>query len=1515
MKKERLFKRVLSVALVASMLLTFNVPAVAAENEGVTEGLTFEQVDNSAIESSLLLDESEVVTDSANQYEEDEIVRVSIVLEQASVIDAGYSAEGILDNSKALNYLKSVEKNQNTIEKKIEKAADEEVDVKHTLVLGANIISADVTYSDIEKIENVDGVKEVIFENQYFPSTDEEVVSPNMAVSSTVMTGSTQLWEDGYKGAGARIAIIDTGLDIDHQSFDNDAYLYAIGEDAKEKGIYERLYKIVLHLLDKAELKKAIPYLNAYEEMGGNLSANDVFVSEKIPYAFNYVDGNTNVRHIYDTQGEHGSHVAGIAAANRYIETENGFEDALATVGVAGNAPEAQVLVMKVFGEGGGAYDSDYMAAIEDAIFLKCDSVNLSLGSGSAGLSTSKTYQDVLEKFVNSGTVVVMSAGNSGAWAEHTANGDLYSDGVNYDTAGSPGSFTNSLSVASVDNAGVYGYSFTVSGTKYGYNENAAYGNEPLNTLAKGSDDTFEYVFLEGVGVEEDYEDVDVNGKVVFVSRGTTSFYQKANIAVEHGAIATIIYNNTSGTIGLNLTGYEHNAPVVSIKQSEAADIKAVSKDEGNYFSGTITLGSEKEVIKSGDDFYTMSSFSSWGVPGTLEMKPEITAPGGSIYSVNGTNNEGGGVDQYELMSGTSMAAPQVTGMMADLKRYNLETSLLLKGPTNFRINSRALAQSLLMSTAKPMLDADGNYYSVLQQGSGLANVTSATSANSVITMNEDATASAIDGKVKAELGDDPERIGIYTFSFNVTNVQGYKDLVYDLSADVFTQATDGTFMYGNTTPINAKVTFTQNGKKVTKVTVKRNKSVTVNVSIELTDDTKALFDTYYTAGAYVEAYVNVVPRDDSAAHYIPVLAYYGSWTDSSMFDIGSYTDYKFGLETRAPYLYSNNGTKGNAYTVSFGDGSGEFYFGANLYANETVYRPQFASLNNTNGDMIKSIYYALIRNAGGMKAVIKDTATGEVYYSSASGSQYGAYYYVNGSAWRNTSIKYSLGWKGTDAEGKALPEGTNVEISLIAAPEYYCDIDGNFDESELGEGAFFSTSLTIDNTAPVVETIVDAESGSLAISASDNVGIAAVLLYAANGRDLVGRAAVGASEITTLLGQDLDADIYLVRVIDYAGNASTYRVLMNIDVTDEVESIELDEESIVLMKNNSAKLTATVNPSNISDDTVLWSSSDESVAVVSAEGVVTAVGVGSCVITAAAAVDEEKTATCDVTVIEINKELNGVVWDEVGAVWFSQFNTSNLPNYTKLAGIDAPINNLAEYNGVIYASDIDTEEGLSNLYAIDATSGEITLVGASSIAYTEMASAPNLTGLIGTYFNYIVLIDPETGDYAGAFNYLSDGELVGIAYVGSVLNTYYGQYLDMYYLLDSDGNIYFEAFIQLNGKYYYFNGADEALMGNTGIACDTPYFQSLYFDGEYTYASCFNEAKNSVTLYAVDTEDTGAVYALGDFADGVWPVAALCEYTTGNASTNKAGAVTEATVKEVEMTRVPSTLTLSVRK
>ncbi len=82
-------------------------------------------------------------------------------------------------------------------------------------------------------------------------------------------------------------------------------------------------------------------------------------------------------------------------------------------------------------------------------------------------------------------------------------------------------------------------------------------------------------------------------------------------------------------------------------------------KDEAGetwHYTGTLTVAEGASSVVY-DTPVTMSDFSSWGVPGSLELKPEITAPGGNIYSVNGVIPGG---ESYETMSGTSMASPRL---------------------------------------------------------------------------------------------------------------------------------------------------------------------------------------------------------------------------------------------------------------------------------------------------------------------------------------------------------------------------------------------------------------------------------------------------------------------------------------------------------------------------------------------------------------------------------------------------------------------------------------------------------------------------------------------------------------------------------------------------------------------------------------------------------------------------------------------------------------------------------------
>ena len=170
------------------------------------------------------------------------------------------------------------------------------------------MISANVEYGKIEQIKQLPGVADVVLEQQYEPAASENTVQPNMEIS-TGMTGTTTAWSTGYTGAGMRIAIIDTGLDTSHQSFDNGAYEYALEQNAARAKESVEAYKASLDLLDADEINEKLSLLHIKE----GVSAADLYRTEKVAYGYCYIDKDLDVTHETDTEGEHGSHVAGIA--------------------------------------------------------------------------------------------------------------------------------------------------------------------------------------------------------------------------------------------------------------------------------------------------------------------------------------------------------------------------------------------------------------------------------------------------------------------------------------------------------------------------------------------------------------------------------------------------------------------------------------------------------------------------------------------------------------------------------------------------------------------------------------------------------------------------------------------------------------------------------------------------------------------------------------------------------------------------------------------------------------------------------------------------------------------------------------------------------------------------------------------------------------------------------------------------------------------------------------------------
>ncbi|MBR6951253.1 MAG: S8 family serine peptidase [Oscillospiraceae bacterium] len=1532
-----------------------------------------------------------------------ELVRVSIFLTEPSAIDAGYSAQGIGSNGSAASYRASLLNQQKSVQSAIENRLGYELNVVWNLTLLTNAFSTWVYGKDIPFIERMDGVAAVQRENMYtVPETDG--AQPDTANTSTGMVGASQAWASGYTGAGTRIAIIDTGIDTQHRSFDAEAFDYAIAQYQEQTG-------------------KTVDLMTEADIPASGLNGSGTYLSSKIPYAYNYVDENQNVDHLGDRQGEHGSHVAGIAAANRFVKDGDAFADAAETVHAVGMAPDAQLLVMKVFGSSGGAYDSDYFAAIEDAVFMEADSVNLSLGSAAPGFTYDNYYQDILNNLAdgetNAGTVTVMSAGNSGSFIDgspyYTNYGiGLFIEDVSLHTGGSPGSFINSLGVASANNIGKTGAPLTFNGSQDVYiTESASSGGSFAGIVG-----SYDFVYIDSIGSAEDYaaanEAVSLTGKILIVNRGSLNFTDKGNNAIPYSPAGLLVANNQPGTIGMQLDAYTGTFPMAAITLADANALKSASTQTAagdlTCYTGTVVVSETIKHGTTGDrSDAEMSSFSSWGVPGSLLMKPEITAPGGDIYSVFGTSyspegNPQGGTDQYELLSGTSMAAPHISGLSALTAQYLKETDYAAANPalaSNF--TRRAIIQSLLMSTATPMKTTDGEdeyYVSILQQGAGLADVSRAVNASSVIMMKDagltTSTGAAADGKVKAELGDDPDRTGKYSYSFTVYNLTD-TDLSYNLSTDVFTQhlyqnynflfmdkstvglAADVSYAYeqeltethdvnkdGMTTDADAQAildylsgeadgaafdleagemdddgTLSTHdahlllqfaGSEGNGLVVKAGSSKDVTVSISIDADYMAFLDTYYTSGAYIEGFTRLECNTTTAenvavedVHTIPVLGFYGSWTDASMFDNTSYTDTLYGTDK---INYSGNEYT-NYLTMKYGSSLSKFT--GNPYIVEEEFPADALAVNS--GSQFVNLYYNLIRSAGttGFAVTKTDEFGGNVTdvldSTVKSWNETSLYYHVNEGSWQNTGTKTQAVNKTAASYG--LAEGDTFRIGYYAIPEYYGmlvhkadmtapyagNLDPDNDEFDavlksnvLGRGAFVGYDFTIDDTIPAIDSAV-LEGTDIKVTAGDNQNLAYVAILSLDGGTVYAETAPhnmsfdGSFDATQAIEE---AEGYVaIFAADYAGNEVAKALKVNDNESIDplaIDSISISPASVELYVGNEMDLSAEILPLTVEDRRITWTSSDDSVVTVDDAGHIKAVGAGSASVIAAAASDETKKAECSVTVVSIDKAMNAIVWDENGEVFFSGFNTNALPTWTKLhdSGAEYAVQStLLDDEGTLYAATFDSSSESSALFTVDPGTYGLTEYGDNYVGATDMAIGStyfaDYTGMVYTYAPFLVAgnlapADPDTTDdveeyYTGIPWALMDARQTEIkdAYLAAVATKTRTPYGGDFYVLDENGVIW-ETSLALNADQNGFEFSAPVKVLETGIATNFLY-QDLYFDGTWLYWSHYDGTVS--TLYAIDPVNK-TVYDTGNFGEGVWPVSGL--YVQGQAAPASTG-------------------------
>lgn len=472
-----------------------------------------------------------------------------------------------------------------------------------------------------------------------------------------------------YKGGeGITIGILDTGLYL-NQVEGNAARTALENDSSLNTKINAAAFK---------PLASGVETKFTQENLANVTGKNFKYINNKIPYSYDYA-GNDNDVDPTSNGSNHGTHVASLAGANG-----DDFQ---------GIAPNAQIAVMKVFGDGsGGAASTDVIAAINDAKKLGLDEINMSLGTDllDCGMDVdgidSASYQ-ALKDCSDAGVICNISAGNAGKSSFSSGNySDYTTDIVEGGILGSYANFDETANIVASSNPDRAFYSSIMQVTQDGSSVNNAvsYSDQVVSsttqTFLKDRYLTDLLGYVEASPSKADFDDdktsyytknengIYVQCKSTDEYSATTTYYVQDNstekeyvvipgygeskdytgldvqgkVAVVHRGNTTFVQKyqtaEANGAIALvvinNSPSTTFNFSMAFSDNSPNIPVVFVFQNSTSSWGSAGTTGTIKlmrnQVTEAGDG-NTVSSYSSDGPSSNLDIGPTISAPGSQV--------------------------------------------------------------------------------------------------------------------------------------------------------------------------------------------------------------------------------------------------------------------------------------------------------------------------------------------------------------------------------------------------------------------------------------------------------------------------------------------------------------------------------------------------------------------------------------------------------------------------------------------------------------------------------------------------------------------------------------------------------------------------------------------------------------------------------------------------------------------------------------------------------------------